>query len=187
MRTLFLKVTGSLIIVLLCACNFPKPGQTISGTAPTEETMEPAQDSTSGECAFMWANEPLPVLSDELDQALDDAPLTAEGYAQAYGENCVTIEGIVARFLAMETDFYITVQVEDLENKQALGELIEQIMGVLAGFPTDETPGPQPGYVGITFESSKNSLNLWVKRTDIESALENGLRGQELFDSLHTK
>jgi hypothetical protein len=179
MRSLHLKIIGILIIVLLSACNFPRPGQLIPDT-------ETPQDYVSTECAFMWVNKPLSELSEDFNQALKDIS-RAEGYAQAYGENCVTGEGEVVRFLAMETDFYITMQVENLDNKQVLGELIEQVMGVLAEFPTDETPGPQPGYIGITFEMPGDELRLWVTRTEAESALENGLRGEELFNALQTK
>lgn len=132
----------------------------------------------------MWANEPLPELSDGLNQALKDYPLQAEGYAQAYGENCVTNDEDVVRFLPMETDFYLTLQVEELEDEQALGELLEQVMEVLMEFPTDATPGPQSGYVSITFEAPEDSLRLWALRAEIETALETGLRGKELLKAL---
>ena len=183
MRTLSFRIIGILIIVLLGACNFPGLRQTVSDVTEVPDA-ESAQESTSTECAFMWANEPLPELSDEFIQALKDYPLQADGYAQAYGENCVTNEGDVVRFLPMETDFYITLQVEKLEDERALGEVVEQIMEVLTRFPTDATPGPQPGYVGITFEAPENSLRLWVLRAEIETALENGLRGKELLKAL---
>jgi hypothetical protein len=183
---LFLKTIGIFIIVLLSACNFPRQRQPVSDTVPAPETVEPPQYYASTECAFMWANESLPELSADFNQAIQDIA-GAEGYAQAYGENCVTNEGEVVRFLAMETDFYVTLKVNDLENKQILGELVEQVMEVLADFPTDETPGPQPGYVGITFESPVDSLRLWVMRTEIEIALENGLQGEELFNVLQKR
>ena len=193
MRSLLLKIFGSLVLILLGACNFPKPGQSVPAltvapnTAPASETVEPAQDYGSAECAFMWANEPLPELSNEFNQTLQGVLPEAEGYAQAYGENCVTNQGNVVRFLAMETDFYITIQVENLEDRPALGKSIEQVMGILANFPTEETPGPQPGYIGITFETPNDSLRLWAMRTEAESALENGLQGSDLFDALQTK
>lgn len=183
MRNLSFKTIGILIIVLLSACNFPRPGQPAPDAESAPETEESSQDYTSTECAFMWANESLPELSDDFNQAIQDIA-GAEGYAQAYGENCVTNEGEIVRFLAMETDFYVTLQTEDLEDQQALGELVEQVMGVLAEFPTDETPGPQPGYVGITYESPGDSLRLWVTRAKIEIALADGLRGAELFIAL---
>ena len=87
----------------------------------------------------------------------------------------------------METDFYITLNVENLEDKQALGELIEHVMGVMAEFPADETPGPQSGYIGITFQSPLDEIRLWVTITEIEAALENGLLGEDLYNALITK
>jgi len=193
MRKILFKAFGILIIVLLSACNFPKPDQPIPGVTiipgkvPALETLEPTQDYASTDCGFTWANEPLPEISSEFNQALQEVLPEAEGFAQAYGENCLTNEGEVLRFLAMETDFYITLQVENLENKRVLGEYVEQVMEVLADFPIGETPGPQPGYIGITFEAPGDSLRLWVMRTDVAAALEEGLRGAELFDALKTK
>ena len=99
----------------------------------------------------------------------------------------MTETGEVARFLAMETDFHITLNVEDLDDQQTLGRLVKVVMTVLAEFPIEDTPGPQPGYVGLTFETTNDSLRLWVMRTDIEAALENGLQGEELFIALQNK
>jgi len=134
----------------------------------------------------MWANDPLPELSAEFNRTLQTALPNAEGYAEAFGENCVTETGEVARFLAMQTDYHLTLMVDDLEDRQALGELVENVMDVLAGFPTEETPGPQPGYIGITFESPEDSFRLWVMRTNVEAALKSGMRGEELFNAIQT-
>jgi len=193
MRSRIIKSSWAVIIFILSACNIPSTEQTFStptsapSTTVTLEIFTPSQEDGSGECGFMWAHEALPELSDRFYQALQDVIPDAQGYAQAYGENCVAETGEVIRFLAMETDFYITLKVDTLENKQTLGELIEGMMKVLAEFPTGETPGPQPGYIGINFESPEDNLNLWVLRTEAESALENGLRGEELFNALRTQ
>jgi hypothetical protein len=123
----------------------------------------------------------------QFDETLKGTLPQASGSAEAYGENCINEMGEVVRFLAMETDYYVTLAVDDLEDKQALGEAIAKILQVLAGFPVGETPGPQPGYVGITFETSTEELRLWFTRRDAEAALENGLRGEELFNALQDK
>lgn len=193
MRKIVLKTTAFLIIFLLSACNSSRPGQSLEDTttapdtSPSATTVAPPQDSASGECGFMWANKALPELSKDFNQALQEVLPESEGYVQAYGENCVTETGEVVRFLTMESDFYITLKVEDPDDKEALGELVEEVMSVMAQFPTDETPGPQPGYIGITFEAPGESLRLWTMRRDIEVALENGLRGEELFNALQSK
>jgi hypothetical protein len=41
--------------------------------------------------------------------------------------------------------------------------------------------------VGITFEAPADELRLWFTRRDAEAALENGLRGEELFNALQAK
>ncbi len=193
MRTLILKAIGIPIIFLLSACNFPRTGAPLPLSSEetveegTQQTVEPTQDYESTDCGFMWASNPLPELSDDFNKALKNAQPQASGYAEAYGENCIDNEGNIVRFLTMETDFHITLKVNNLEDKQALGELIEQELAVVAKFPPEDTPGPQPGYVGITFEAPTDELRLWFAQTDGEAAIENGLQGEELFNTLQAK
>lgn len=190
MRAFF--ITSLLIIFLLSACNFPRPGQlnpglTVEPDASSMTEDASAQDFTTTECAYMWARESLPDLSKDFKEALHEVQPQADGYAESYGENCIDSQGNVVRFLAMETDFYVTLKVKDLEDKQALGEWIEQVLIVVTKFPVEDTPGPQPGYVGITFEAPGDELRLWFTQLDAESALENGLQGEELFNALQVK
>jgi hypothetical protein len=190
MRTYF--ITLLLIIFLLSACNFPKPGQlnpglTLEPDASSVTEDASAQDFTTTECAYVWARKSLPDLSKDFEEALQKKQRQAVGYAEAYGENCIDNQGNVAHFLAMETDFYATLEVRGLEDKQALGELIEQVLVVVARFPVADTPGPQPGYVGITFKTPGDELRLWFTQSDAETALGNGLHGEELFNELQTQ
>jgi hypothetical protein len=201
MKTYFSKVKPSLFFTLftalvLNACTFPVLFQVSpTPTVPTAtqkfpaitETIISTQDSTDSACYFNWAKKALPELSKKFEEALKDVSLQADGYAEAYGENCINQDNEVVYFAAMETDFYITLNVEDLEDKQVLGDLIEEVFTVMEKFPAEETPGPQPGYVGITFEASDDSIYIWVMRTEVESALENGLQGAELINSLQAK
>jgi len=185
-------ITSMLFIFLLSACNFPRPGQpdpglTVEPDAGLSTETETPQDFTPTECGYVWARESLPDLSQDFKDALQEVQPQADGYAEAYGENCMDSQGNAVRFLAMETDFYITLKVNDLEDKQALGEWIEQVMAVVAKFPVGDTPGPQPGYVGITFKAPGDELRLWFTQTGAETALENGLQGEELFNALQTK
>ena len=131
MRTFF--ITSLLFIFLLGACNFPKPGQSNPGL--TVELDASAQDFTSSECAYMWARKSLPDLSKDFEEALKEIQPQADGYTEAYGENCMNNQGNVVNFLAMETDFYDTLEVKYLEDKQVLGELIEQVLAAVAKFP----------------------------------------------------
>ena len=192
MRTFILKTTGILIISLLNACNFPGTGVSAPPSETTveagvQQTVEPTQDYESTDCGFMWASNPLPELSGDFDKALKQVQPQASGYAEAYGENCIDNEGNVVRFLTMETDFHITLKVNDLEDKQVLGKLIEQVLAVVATYSPEETPGPQSGYVGITFEAPTDKIRLWFTQKDGEAAIESGLRGEELFNALQAK
>ena len=178
---IFWKVS-ILLLLLLTACNLPGPEK-----APSREKETPISDDSYSECGFVWARKPLEDLSQEFDQALKKVQPQAIGYAEAYGENCINNQGELVRFLAMETDFHINIKVKDLSDKQANGKLIEQILGVVSKFPVAETPGPQPGYVGITFESGGEEIRLWFTQLQAQTAIESGLRGEKLFDALQAK
>lgn len=126
-------------------------------------------------------------LSNKFDEKLKHIQPQANGYAEAYGENCIDSRGNKVRFLAMETDFYVSLEVNELEDQQALGELTGQVLAVIAEFPTDETPGPQSGYVGIAFVAHGDELRMRFSQTDAKAAIENGLHGEELFHALQAK
>ena len=184
------------VALLFNACTFPilnlvHPKTTatpdIKKVSPVTETVIFAQEGAYSACYFNWTREVLPELSKEFETALKGIHPQAKGYAEAYGEDCINQDGDVVYFVAMETDFYVTFQVEDLEDKQALGNLAKQVLGVLTNFPVEETPGPQPGYVGITFETPDEALRLWFTQIEAESAIENGVGGKELFDTLQSR
>jgi len=191
MRNLF--KTSVLLLFLFSACNFPgltEPVPDLTFVPDTEVvpvTDTPPPDQAFSECGYAWAREPLDELSNRFVEAIKGVQPQAHGFAEAYGENCINNQGEVVRFLAMETDFHVTLQVQDLEDKAALGDLVEQVLGVVSQFPVEETPGPQPGYVGITFEGPEDELRLWFTQRDAEDALENGMRGVELFNALQSK
>jgi len=188
----FIIKLSLLLPLLLSACNFPALGTTavplITDTAPARSTDTPTQEFSSTECGFIWARETLEDLSKEFDAALKALDSKASGRAEAYGENCLNDQGEVVRFLAMETDFYVTLKVDSVTEKQILGELLEQVIRVVAHFPVETTPGPQPGYVGIDFEGpGGDALHLWFPQSEGESALQNGLRGEDLLGALESR
>ena len=182
MRTIARFTT--LLLFLLSACNLPNRGQPASGITPVPVTDSPTQNDDYTQCGFVWARESLDGISEEFDKVLKETLPQADGRAEAYGENCLNNQGEVVRFLAMETDFHVTLQVKDLVDKNAMGVMIEQVLDVLSEFPTEATPGPQSGYVGITFEAPGDELRLWFPQLAAQDAIERGLRGEELFDIL---
>jgi hypothetical protein len=79
------------------------------------------------------------------------------------------------------------VPVASLDDRQVLGTLSEKILVVLDGFPTESTPGPNAGYIGVTFQAGGEELWLWFPVTVGESARALGLGGAALLDELQNR
>jgi hypothetical protein len=136
----------------------------------------------------MWSTQALPELSAEVQLAMQaSVHPQAAVRAEAYGEDCVAPDGTRLGFSAMETDYRITLPVDDLEDREVLGSLAEAVLKSLGGFPVGSTPGPNPGYVGIRYVAGEQELNLWFQRKEGEALLEQGLKGEDLFNALYEK
>ncbi len=185
-----LKRTLALLILLsgiACAPTTPAPPPAsethpiTTGTPLTE--MPPPDESRS--CAFVWARRELPELSARLEQALQGIEaLRFTARAVAYGEDCLDAEGDLVYFAAMQTDFYIMLEIENLADEAHLGSLLERVLTALNQFPIEQTPGPNPGYVSITFQAAGEARNLRFTVTQAEDALRQGLRGADLLHAL---
>jgi hypothetical protein len=197
MKKWFLAFLLLLCLTIILACNLPRPVPTPDlEPAPVKKTSTPllptltptATEYPYEQCGWNWATQPLPDLSAQVQSAMEAAGLTGvTAIAEAYGENCLNANGEAVRFAAMETDFRVTVQVSSLTDRESLGNLLEQILIVLDQFPVGATPGPQAGYVGVTFQTKDNELRLWFLVNDGESARVLGLRGAALLDKLQNK
>jgi hypothetical protein len=170
-------------VFILTACNLPRSTPN-PGVAPATDTPANYQN-----CYFNWATQPLPELSAQVQATITAAGLTGViATAEAFGENCYDSQtNKPISFSAMETDFRISVPVDNLADYEKLGNLLEEILTVLDGFPTETTPGPQPGYVGVTFQAGKDELHLWFLVEYGKSARALGLHGAALFEELHGK
>jgi hypothetical protein len=174
---------SALLIFLLAACNLPGP-EPDPVTAPPTDT--PTATITYQQCMWNWDTQQLPELSAQVDEALRAAGLpVVTARAEGYGEDCIDSRtNQVAYFATMETDFRITLEASDLSDGAALGDLLERTLVVLDGFPPGATPGPQAGYVGITFQAGDEESRLWFLVADGESARAQGLHGAALIDKL---
>jgi hypothetical protein len=152
---------------------------------PTD-TPTPTLDAASTTCAgWNWNRQPLPDISAAFLEKLQAAGLPVEtARAEAYGEDCLSNTGSVLRFATMQTDFYLTLTVIDLSDETALGGLLDQAITVLDQFPNDQTPGPQPGYVGLTFKAGEQVQNLWFQQTRLAELRAQGLSGADLYRTL---
>ena len=165
--------------ILLVACNHPlSTPSLVSGSGTVTLTNQP--------CYFNWTTQPLPDLSTQVQAAIETTGLrNVHAAAEAYGENCYDARtNQPVSFAAMETDFRVTAQVKDLTDREQLGNLLEQILIVLDGFPVGKTPGPQPGYIGFTFQVAGDELRLWFPVADGISARDQRLHGAALLDYL---
>jgi hypothetical protein len=168
-----------LFVSLIAGCVMPRPK---AAREPNPTTPPNPQ------CAWSWTTQPLPELSTKVEAAMRSAGLKGLSVsAEAYGENCITNSGKVDHFAAMETDFHIAAQVTNLKDPEQLGNQLERILVVLDGFPTETTPGPNPGYVGLTFRMGSEGLNLWFQVKAGKSARANGKHGAALFEELQKK
>jgi len=151
--------------------------------APVTETPTATAAAEYMPCAYVWAYENLPEISAELQAAIQAILPEASARAQAFGEDCVTADGS-AIFSAMETDFYISIPVQDLTDNERLGNLVEQVLLVVDGFPRPRVPGPKDGFVEFTFRSGDQQRILRVPIPRGIELRQQGLRGAELIQAL---
>ena len=181
-------ITLVLLALLLVSCNFPSLTSTPTldtADLPTGvETTTPT--SGGGDCAWVWNSEPLTELSIRLQSAMEQAGLgDAVGRAIAFGEDCISADtGEVSYFAVKQTDFRFSLPVKDLTDLDGLGELVEGVLEVIEKFPPDDTPGPMPGQVFITFVTGDAERGFTFMPNEASAALADGLGGAELLEAL---
>lgn len=153
---------------------------------PATESVAASEPTARAEdCVWTWGTRPLLLETGQFAEALGEAGFRqAEVQAVAYGEDCRDAAGESRRFAVVQTDYYLSFTVPSLNDGPALGEMLERLLGVLARFPTGSTPGPQPGYVAVTFASGQEHIRLWFRTTLADEARAQGLSGTALFTFL---
>lgn len=185
----FLAVLFALVLALAGCSAQTTPSSTATETAvpvtPTDPATATPVDPTSLPCGYTWATKRLAEVTSQLQEAFNAAGLKdAVVWAEGYGENCVDTQGQVQSFHAMETDFHIRMPVSSLEDLQAVGDLLQKMLKVLDGFPPDQVPGSQPGYIGVELNAGQDVQNLWFKVSEGTAAREQGLQGAALYEAL---
>lgn len=173
------KLFSLIATILLAACNIPF-------STPRLAARTASPPPASKPCSLNWATQSLPDLSAQVQSAMETARLSnLRVIAEAYGEDCLDPQSNqVVSFTAMETDYLVTAQVKDLTARDQMGNLLESILMVIDDFPIGRTPGPQPGYIGVTFQAGDAELRLWFSRTDGVAARTQGLHGATLLEKL---
>jgi len=166
----------------LPARNLQKTPFEITTVAITSVPVQTPTEYPPG-CYFNWAYKNLPELSSLVQAAVEELYPGAEAHAQVYGEDCIYADRH-ADFHAMETDFFITLPVADLQNNGDQGKLIRQTADLLlARFPTGETPGTQPGRFNFRFTSSGRESYMSFAMADYQK-LPPDLTGADLMRAL---
>jgi len=177
------------------------PGMITDSPTPSIPTTEstvavPQTDQTPGEnipdviptdssCGYQWAYQDLPQLSSDFQQSIQGLQPQAQANAYTFGENCLHEDGSIGGFSAKETDFNVTLQVNDLSNESDLGDWIVKVMQVIENIPPDQIVGPGPGLVHIIFQANgeQKAVNFY---TNQYQALPAGLTKPEIYQALQT-
>lgn len=166
---------------------FPDPTLIVTLSTPHIDQPPDGQIVTTApnpqDCGYQWANQDLPELSSSFQASIQALQPEAQASAYAFGENCMLADGSVGGFGAMETDFNITLHVNDLTNESDLGEWVVKVMQVIENIPSEQIVGPQPGRVSIIFQSNRDQkiVNFYVNQYQ---ALGSGLSNSEIYQAL---
>ena len=176
-----------LLTVLLGACSRNIPStETVSASPTISPPTEQAATLTSinPNCAYQWAYQDLPELSAEFQRAIQALQPGAQANAFVFGEECVYADGS-RKFLAMETDFNLTLQVADLTDEDAFGEWIVKAMQIILNIPKEKIIGPRPGRVSIIFQSDaqNHGINFHIDQYQL---LPTRLSNAEIYQTLKT-
>jgi len=155
-----------------------------NGELPNPKNPTPNIPPPVGNCGYQWAYKDLPELSADFQKSIQALQPEAQASAFAFGEDCIYADG-TSTFLAMETDFNITVQANDLSNEAELGEWIVKVMQVVENIPKESIVGPRPGRVSIRFQAGNDQkfVNFYI---DQYLALRPGLSNAEIYQALQT-
>ncbi|CAG1016843.1 hypothetical protein ANAEL_05864 [Anaerolineales bacterium] len=156
-------------------------------SAPTPDTAPPTAESIVTEppvteasvpeqCAYTWAYQDAPELTQKLDAAVKALNPDASGRAQLFGENCGYADGH-STFGVMETDFYVRSPVNDLTDEEFLGNWVAQIMPIVSKIPREEIKGNY-GFVEFSNADGQVFIRVPIQKYMNEAQ---GKTGAELF------
>jgi len=180
MKTL---IASLLFLTLILGACISSPPSAVSTSAPPIPTIT-LTAPTYGGCGYQWAQQALPELSTEIQGAIQKLQPEATANAFAFGEDCVHADGN-RTFLAMETDFNVTLHVTDLADEETLGNWIVQVMQIILNIPKEKIRGPRPGRVSLMFRSGdeQQGINFYIDRYQ---SLPTRLSNAEIYQALKT-
>jgi hypothetical protein len=185
MKKIFRMILFWTLILAACSTGLSSPQPIPPSTTEPPTAVSTTEVSTLPPCGYQWAYQDLPELSNSFQASIQALQPEAQANAYAFGENCVSSDGTIVSFSAMETDFNVTLQVADVANENDLGEWIVKLMQVIESIPEEQIAGPQPGQVSITFQSAADQRVVNFRIYQYQ-ALPAGLSNSEIFQALQT-
>lgn len=178
-------VPALLLLTLLldtCAPRLLSTETAIAPTSPSPTAEAPPLAVDNSSCGYQWAYQDLLELSAEFLQAMQELQPGAQANAFVFGEDCVHTDGSRS-FLAMETDFNVTLRVTDLADEYAFGEWIVKVMQIILNLPKEKIVGPRPGRVNLIFQSGHQNqgINFYI---DQYQSLPTRLSNAEIYQAL---
>ena len=166
------------VMMLMASASAPEFGQ-LAQTA-TALAITPTPSVHASNCAFSWAHQDLPDVAETAREAFSTISMASIQVirADAYGENCNRADGSLSSFGAMTTDFYLSVNVSDLNDSTYLGQVVMTAYTVLSELKV-KLPA-QAGYLDIMFTAGSTSKDFRAMFPTIKHAIEAGKTGAEL-------
>jgi hypothetical protein len=157
---------------------------------PVDEPANPSGAPCDSPFYMDWASRELEEISDQLQSALDAASIEgSSARAFAYGEDWVEYDentgtSSVCNFSVMQTDYEVTIPVEDLADLEYLGAQLSTVIEILGDYPPGSTPGSQPGMIWIRFSTGESIFVMRFSTGAAAQAYAAGLAGAELIEAL---
>jgi hypothetical protein len=183
---------ASLTILSACGASGGSTGGSptpqASGFTPTPGTGGSSAVATPTEdCAFAMAvfygsdpNSPVAPLQAKIKAGLEAANVkVSDLQVEGEGESCANRQGPGNNFCCMSTAISISLPVDDLKDREALGNIVGKALKVFYG-----AEDYRSGKVNITFGASGGNEQLSFNASVGRQALDAGLTGVALLDAI---
>lgn len=172
---------AQIVLGLMASASAPEFGQLAQTATALYVTLTPsptaASKASNTPCAFMWAHQDLPEIAKAAQEAFTEAKLDAVTVirADAYGESCGS------RFGAMTTDFYLSAEVDNFGDTEAIGHIIQDAYSMLMALDV-ELPAKH-GYLDIVFTSGGETQRFRTLLSQIKAAVEDEASGEAIIEA----
>ncbi len=159
----------------------PLAAAPVETSAPADNVTDNATPAANDEpCAYNWAHQEAPELTKTFASAAHEIDSKVEARASFFGESCSYSDGR-QNFLPMESNFYVRIKVNDLQNAGELGTWIFKITEAALAIPKSEIQGNY-GYVEFWFWKSESVVNIIRVPIDLYLEMGRGIPPEQLYE-----